>query len=93
MYLGHLVEVVVGDGNILGVAGHVDNLERAKVQSGAYSPPTRMGRDRGHQLCYLAVLLPEGGREELDWEMGLYQPRGWGVLQLLNSCGTGDLEV
>lgn len=50
-------------------------------------------RDRGHLPCYLAVLLPEGGREELDWEMGLYQPWGWGVLQLLNTCGTGDLEV
>lgn len=46
MYPGHVVEVVVGDDNILGVAGHVYNLERAKGVFGRYKvmPPPHLPR-------------------------------------------------
>lgn len=98
VHLRHLVEVVVGDDNILGVAGHVDDLGTDKDVVGGCRvapPPCHLDRERGggHPWRYLAVLVLEGGREEVDWEMGLHQPWGWGFLQLLDACGTGGLAV
>lgn len=60
--LGHLVEVVVGDYDVLGIASHIDHLEGAKAVTGG-----------GQQWCPLTSAVPSlVPQRERDWELLQY---------------------
>lgn len=94
---GHLVEVVVGDNDVLGVAGHVDYLgttEAVVEGTGTVPPPYCPAGERGEGQPHSITLQPfswkEAGR---SWTgRWVFTSRGDGVFSSSSMPAGGELS-